>query len=672
MESTTEAYSFKQLFTKKRKDYYDANDFNKKKKIINKYICDQEVSNNFLDILSKHKVTKELLNTFETYFNSLKYSLNVQENSKYYNFLQDLCNKLKYKTEMKKYEYLSQNDPINNFTKIIEHYSKIESINNYSSDNEIKQLIDNIDKYIDELKNVYNYALKEFYFPPNQIYPIYAYNYYSYKIFNILKKLQTVKRVKIFKTTNDKILPSGISSKKRLYIQINSILSNFASLFQKFSYNNIEKDLIVLKIVTLYLTIFEKSREFYSIFDEIKEVSACLNSTPINSDILNIIEIYRENSNTPVKPEEWDSIGLNENIYVKNFDMLKTKIKRFNNSILKCNIAELDAILTLPKISHLNMNALINYSLIKSNKEIENYSILLIKKIFSSKIYIHNFVKYDKRFSHKKQKILQSIFYGANKDEIFKEIWENIIFIPMPKQRLSGPNNRPQYTIFINSKHNFNLEPKFDKVIPIIHCEINAIFREITHNIALLLAANLNEDDFDTVIIDNNNDLNELQNKYYTKYAQNSIKYKKFDDFGDLMEVVLYGIRPRIFRTFSSLFCLNLDSYNISEDNFRDTCLNLYQSQITIEKDVIENIINNVDVNEKLRGCEGENQNQKGMELITNLLKSKISKLLSESFLIDNAIQNESYIEDENPRNMLNYIFNDEYVIEIDYYDKLD
>ena len=57
-------------------------------------------------------------------------------------------------------------------------------------------------------------------------------------------------------------------------------------MFQKFSYNNIENDLIVLKIVTLYLTIFEKKRRCYDILDQIKEVSACLNSTPLSCEIL--------------------------------------------------------------------------------------------------------------------------------------------------------------------------------------------------------------------------------------------------------------------------------------------------------------------------------------------------------------------------------------------------
>ena len=267
--------------------------------------------------------------------------------------------------------------------------------------------------------------------------------------------------------------------------------------------------------------------------------------------------------------------------------------------------------------------------------------------------------------------MLRSIFHGKNKEEIFKELWQSIIFIPMLKQSFSGFNYRSQYTIFINSEHNFNLEPKFDKVIPRIHYEINAIYHEITDNLTLLLAANLDEDEFETEIIENNADLNELQNKYFSKYAQNKIEYKKFEDFGDLMEVVLYGIRARIFRTFSNLFCLNLDSYDMNEDNFRDTCLNLYKSQIRIEKKEIYNIINDFNVNEKLK--ENENQNQKSMKLIINLLKSKISKLLSDSFLFGNVLQNESFMEDKNARNLSNnFIFNDEYVIEIDYCDKLD
>jgi len=61
------------------------------------------------------------------------------------------------------------------------------------------------------------------------------------------------------------------------------------------------------------------------------------------------------------------------------------------------------------------------------------------------------------------------------------------------------------------------------------------------------------------------------------------------------------------------------------------------------------------------------------MKIIINLLKSRISKLLSKSFIISNTLNNESFIEDENARSFSNnYIFNDDYIIEIDYCDKLD
>lgn len=674
MQFTTEAYSFKQLFEKKRNDYFNKKDFKEKEEIINNFICDQKVSNDFLEILSKKNPTKQLINTFEVYFNLLKYSMTVKENSNHYKFFQNLCNKFKITNNMEKFEYLSKNDPINNFKKINEYYSNIENITINTPEDEVQKLIDKIDKFINDMINVYETRLKEYYFPANQAFPIYAYNYYSYKIFNTLKKLQTVKRIKLFKTSNNNLVPSNISIKKGLYEQINSILSNFSQLFNKFNYNNIGNDLIVLKIVSLYLTIFEKSRSYHSIIEQIREVSACLNSTPITCDILKNIEIYRENSDIPVNSKEWDSIGLNENVYVNNFDTIKTQIKRFNNNILKYNMVDLNKALISPKISDLNMNGLINYGLIKSNKEIEDYSKSLLKKIFSSKLYINNFIKYDMRFSKKKEEMLKSIFNGTNKEEIFKELWESIIFIPMLKQRLSGFNTRPQYSIFINSENNFNYEHKFDKIIPRIHCEINAIYHEITLNLTLLLAANLEEKEFETIIINNNNDLNALQNKYYDEYAQNSIKYQNFDDFGNLMEIVLYGIRPRIFRTFSSLFCLNLDSYDMSEERFRDTCLNLYKSKITITKNVIDKIINNsdFDANEILKDDKNENKKQ-NMELIINLIKSNFSKLLSEFFLIDNDLQNESYVEDENARNLSNnFIFNDEYVIETDYCDKLD
>ena len=57
---------------------------------------------------------------------------------------------------MKKYEYLANNDPIDNFKKIIEYYSKIKNIEKDTSENKEKEIIDNIDKSINEIINVYD------------------------------------------------------------------------------------------------------------------------------------------------------------------------------------------------------------------------------------------------------------------------------------------------------------------------------------------------------------------------------------------------------------------------------------------------------------------------------------------------------------------------------------
>ena len=45
----------------------------------------------------------------------------------------------------------------------------------------------------------------------------------------------------------------------------------------------------------------------------------------------------------------------------------------------------------------------------------------------------------------------------------------------------------------------------------------------------------------------------------------------------------MYGIRPRKYKTFSGLFCLNKDSYNLGSNQFREICVGLYNYEIEKE-----------------------------------------------------------------------------------------
>ena len=161
------------------------------------------------------------------------------------------------------------------------------------------------------------------------------------------------------------------------------------------------------------------------------------------------------------------------------------------------------------EIDNLNIEGLIQSSIIKNNEKIEIYSKKLLKSIFSSNIYRNNFLKHDKRFNFQnKEKIdlFESIFQGENSQEIFEELWNNIFFLPFLDKEFSGSDSRNQYSIFINSIYEYEQNTTFQKIIPHYHCTINTLYHEFTHNIVLLLAANLGDNKFETVLIEKDND----------------------------------------------------------------------------------------------------------------------------------------------------------------------
>ena len=331
----------------------------------------------------------------------------------------------------KSYEYLSTTNPINNFKDIYTRYSLfLNSILNKDSKNKVLENLIQIDNYIDKMLEVYNINLGVYYFPPMKEYPIYVYNFYSYLFIKTLKKFRTKKIIKLF-TNNPK--PSSNYSDDE-WIKINYQIATFFKdvhlIFYFFYEKNISKDLIALKIIFFYFKSFEHTR-YFKRDNKFKKLIKCIYCEPISSDILNHFEFYRKDNDIPLKKEDWNSIQINEILYVKYPYKFSVKIKHFNNDILLLDEIDLLNALQNHEIDYLNIDGLIQSSIIKHNEKIENYSKKLLKKIFSSNIYKNNFLKHDKRFNlQNKEKIdlLESILQGENSQEIFEELWNNIFF----------------------------------------------------------------------------------------------------------------------------------------------------------------------------------------------------------------------------------------------------
>ncbi len=671
--SKTVAYSFSQLMATKKKNYKQKIGLDEKETIVNKFICDPEISK---DLLNTYKTMSEnvnlsaiekesLFNTFESYFHTLQYSLPQKENLIFYNCLKTLNpNRI---NQYPSYEYLTKNDPINNFKSIYEKYSVF--LKEIKDLNKIKTNLENIQKYIDDMLKVYDVNLKSYYFPPKKEYPVYVYNYYSFAFFKTLEKFRIKKIKKLFKTDKDNKEEHYTESE---WIEVNYNIGLFFTevnkLFEKFNYNNIGNDLKILKILLYYFKCFEYTRDYNSKSGTFKNIIIGLNSEGITSEILKRFKFYTKNDEE-INEKNWDSIRINENVYIKYPIKLSVKIKYFNKNILNLEDSTLLIALSEYKFENLNIDGITQNSIVKYSPEIEKYSKKLLKSILSSEKYIDSFLKYDQRFNSYNtiKALLKDIFNGPNSELIFEEIWENIFFIPFFGKDFSGFNSRDQYSIFINCNPELNFNTStFQKIIPLYHCQLNTLFHEFTHNIALLIAANLEHENFETIIIKDETELNELkqlQNIYYKKYNQNNKIFNCFDDFGDLMEVEMYGIRPRKFKTFSGLFCLNFNSYNLEPNDFREICVGLYN--LNICNDNIESS------KEKIEDKEKEKYNFEG--LLKKLLNSEIAKILCEYFNFEPDLKNEAFIEDGRPReNSLNSLNNEEITIDIDYCDKLD
>ena len=672
MKDKSIAYSFSQLIKFQRENYERETDNKLKEAIALKLIYDPNISKDILNIYfnicnidtkKDKKKSETIFNTFENFYHTFQYSLPANENFKYYKVLKEYMPEKM--SQFPSLEYLTLNDPINNFKNICSYYSRF--IDEIGDLKKSKQNLKDIKVYIEKMTQIYDYNLAAYYYPPNKEYPIFTYNFYSYLFFKTLNKFK-YKKKRTFFTKNKSGKKDGLilyDEKEEIEINYNIGLffKDVNRLFEKLAYKNIEKDLLFLKVIFFYFQSLENTRNFKVISQSFRKIINCLESEPITKDILKRFQFYRKNSTNPIKEEEWDSIKINEFVYIEYPIKLKVKIKQFKKDILVLNDEELLRSLSEIGIDNLNLDGLIQNSISKYSPEIEEYTKKLIKSIFSSENYRVNFLKNDKRFNSfaETNELLKSIFEGPNSNLIFEEIWKNIFFVPFLDKELTGLNSRPQYSIFIKS--DFDSNSSFQKIIPYFHCEINTLYHEFTHNIALILAANLEEENFETIIIKDSNESNDLinlQKKYFDKYNQNNYIYSIFDDFGNIMEIELYGIRPRVFKTFSGLFCLNYHSYTLKPEIFRETCVSLYNYKI-------KNGNNSQILEEKNKDKDDYK------EILDSLMNSEIAKLLMEHFKVDDKNGNETYIEDGKPREIsFNSMLNEEYSINIDYCDKFD
>ena len=657
-EESNEMLPFQELIILKTKEYYNAS-FDEKEKLADKLCFVPEVSKHYLnEIISHYKITINSLKSskgmlfFYQKFNLHQFSLSKNDNTDFYKyFLSKTGKDLKSKIHLK---YLTNNNPMLNFSDLVNIYMRLDA--NNDGQNEIKDKVEIIDNYINERLHIYNIEFNNItYFPPNKNYTNYSYNYYTRVLLTILIKFR--KKRKLFfinnnNSTQDYLCSFTLNERYYSYIEIRKLFEYFQNIIKNFNENNHEKNIKIIKIMLVYLYFLEISRKFSTINDCVDIVTNAIDSLPITDKILEKFQIFNKKTNQQLTKEDWDSIGFDDKVIIKidKANKFECKIKHFNNKILELNQHLAINRLQQRKIEFLNMEGLLKNNFIQFETEIENYLKNLLMHIFSSKIYLNNFLKFDLRYKNyheKKVKLMENIFNGKFKTEIFEELYHNVLFIPFPKEiEIAGLTNRDHYTININSSYYSGNIVNPLIIVPHIHSCLNDLYHEISHNLFLLLAANLDTLDYDTInYTDINNELINLQIKYKKEY---NIEYKEIDvfsDFGDLMEISLYGIKPYKFKTYSSLFFLDKNSFTNTIDDFRHNYLKYYT--------YTNNIFNKKNVSSNIQ----EKKNE-----VLNLFSTEFWKIISKYFPLKDTFKNES-VTTSNKARFVNMVNNSEIII---------
>ena len=635
-----EVLPFKRLIVSKILEYKNAS-FPQKEKLAEKLFFIPEISQDFLNEIIKTKnLTKNTLssskemNYFYNKFNLHQFSLSKNENYYYYKtyFLSKKGRDLKSKSHLK---YLAENDPMLNFNKIIQIFLEL-NIN--CDEQEMSTQINKIETFLSEMFKVYNIDFNDkTYFPPMGEYINYSYNYFTRILLTILIKFK--KQRKIFKTNrqnDDEYIDfSTISGKFSSYSEVKTFFEDFKILIEKLD-NEHEKNIKIIKIMLFYLICLEMTRDYFSISSVVRIVITSMGSSPITEQILDKYNIFKKSQNKKIEKNDWDLIGFDETVMVEinKLKIIPCKIKHFNNKLLELDYINMINNINKRDPNYLNMEGFLKNNYIQFEPEVEAYLKSFLINIFSSDLFITNFKKYDLRFKNdiKKDKIIENIFKGKYKQEIFDELYNNMLFIPFPfSMAITGFTNRGYYTTNINSMNGIGENKNPLKIIPYIHSSLNDIYHEIAHNIFLLIAANLDSLDYETInYTDTNNELVNLQKTNKILYNVEYDIINVFSDFGDLMEISLYGIKPYVFKAYSSLFFLDINSLKYPINDFRASYIKFYNYKGTVRNDTINEYSHHNIINDE--------ENSK----ILNLFNSQFWKIITKYFPLKDEIRNET------------------------------
>ena len=508
--------------------YYNSKTDDERKNIIINFIMDEQISIDYLNkLINKKNTDTKIIN--EAY-SLLKYSLSKNKKEKYIKYTSEEIRNNTNELWFVKCDILS------------EFYNTIIFIEEKIKSKIMKkeEILNDIDNKIKNLLNIFSIDFNKYKFPPINGNMNYSYNYlfreFIYFISLFQKKRNTeslfsqVKTNKIIKTKKEDYIDySTIDDKYNSYLKLYRLLDIFKIM--NFDDDH-SKNYIKLKIMIFFLFIFEEKRTFGNVnIKLIDKIIKSINSKPITKEILKKYIITKNNENKIIEENDWDSLSINDYININlDYSNMNIKIKSYNLNLINLEKKDLFISLQDKDIEYLNFEGLLNNNFIKINNEIENEIKNILFSILQSEKTEENF-KLEERFKNYKY-----IFKSRYSREIFEEIWENILIIPIPFKNYNGYNIRYDYSIFINSNIKSDEDNSLN-IVSILHALTNDIYHEIFHAISLLYCTTFDINSISTPE-KNNNELIKKQEDTKKKYnLRFEIIKKEFEDLGDYMEI---------------------------------------------------------------------------------------------------------------------------------------
>ena len=617
--------------------YYNSKTDDERKNIIINFIMDEQISIDYLNkLINKKNTDTKIIN--EAY-SLLKYSLSKNKKEKYIKYTSEEIRNNTNELWFVKCDILS------------EFYNTIIFIEEKIKSKIMKkeEILNDIDNKIKNLLNIFSIGFNKYKFPPINGNMNYSYNYlfreFIYFISLFQKKRNTeslfsqVKTNKIIKTKKEDYIDySTIDDKYNSYLKLYRLLDIFKIM--NFDDDH-SKNYIKLKIMIFFLFIFEEKRTFANVnIKLIDKIIKSINSKPITKEILKKYIITKNNENKIIEENDWDSLSINDYININlDYSNMNIKIKSYNSNLINLEKKDLFISLQDKDIEYLNFEGLLNNNFIKINNEIENEIKNILFSILQSEKTEENF-KIEERFKNYKY-----IFKSRYSREIFEEIWENILIIPIPFKNYNGYNIRYDYSIFINSNIKSDEDNSLN-IVSILHALTNDIYHEIFHAISLLYCTTFDINSISTPE-KNNNELIKKQEDTKKKYnLRFEIIKKEFEDLGDYMEILYYNIKPKCFATYSSLYFF----YNIGLPS--SITLNKYYELFNSNEQIKTNEIKQEDNYIECVGIKHNNINlnesddEKIIDEIKALFNIKIMKSIMQIYPLSNQklIANNHYI----------------------------